>query len=127
MLFGLKTAIQNICQLQTLILWIKNINYVRYILKTECSISKRIDSCPLLHQHYLKVSSTNSFYGLTKLLIMYPVFLDRVPVVISVPSQNVNETIIIDDDVPPGIPINALTSRTKYGVCYINYILLFSN
>lgn len=41
-------------------------------------------------------------------------FKNRVPVVISVPSQNVNETIIIDDDVPPGIPINALTSRTKY-------------
>jgi len=48
---------------------------------------------------------------------MYPVFLDKPPVVKTVTPQNVYETITIDDDdVSPGIPIHAQTSCSKYGV-----------
>lgn len=37
---------------------------------------------------------------------MYPVFSDKPPEITGT-SQNIYETIIIDDDVPPGIPIDA--------------------
>jgi len=47
---------------------------------------------------------------------MYPVFLDKPPVTTTVASQNVYETITIDDNVPPGIPIDAQTSCSKYVV-----------
>lgn len=38
---------------------------------------------------------------------MYSVFSDKPPAITTGTSQNVYETIIIDDDVPPGIPIDA--------------------
>lgn len=47
---------------------------------------------------------------------MYPVFLDKPPVMTTVTSQTVYETITIDDDVPPGIPVDAQTSCSKYDV-----------
>jgi len=50
---------------------------------------------------------------------MYPVFLDKPLATTTVTSQTVCETITIDDDVPPGIPIDAQTSCSKYGVLSI--------
>lgn len=55
---------------------------------------------------------------------MYSVFLDKPSVITANTSQNVYETITIDDNVPAGIPIDPLTSCTEYGGLHKLYFII---
>jgi len=52
------------------------------------------------------------------------VFLDKPPVITTATSENACETLTIDKDIPPGIPIDPLTSCSKYGVLPKLYFII---
>ncbi|XP_003241938.1 uncharacterized protein LOC100572587 [Acyrthosiphon pisum] len=93
-------------------IWVENCDS-KYLPNVDFeNLNKRYKLCSVHFEHRMFNFQKNRLLSNA----VPTLFKNKPPVTTTVTSQNVYETITIDEDVPPGIPVDARTSCSKYSV-----------